>query len=71
MRSIEVVFSYPRSKEKLNRLAREARGNAQAGTAGVRAGGECHIIGLRYADLPDKVDGGAAAGRARRNNMIC
>ena len=28
----EVVFSYARSKEKLNKLAREARGNARAGT---------------------------------------
>lgn len=30
----EVVFSYARSKEKLNRLARDARGNARAGTPG-------------------------------------
>jgi predicted dinucleotide-binding enzyme len=28
----EVVFSYARSKEKLKRLARDAQGNAQAGT---------------------------------------
>jgi 8-hydroxy-5-deazaflavin:NADPH oxidoreductase len=28
----EVVFSYARSKEKLNRLARDARGNVRAGT---------------------------------------
>ena len=28
----EVVFSYARSQEKLNRLARDARGNARAGT---------------------------------------
>src|SRR5579872_1004923 len=28
----EVVFSYARSKEKLNRLAREAKGSATAGT---------------------------------------
>ena len=28
----EVVFSYARSKEKLNRLAREVQGNARAGT---------------------------------------
>src|ERR1700691_2517237 len=28
----EVVFSYARSKEKLNHLAREAGGNARAGT---------------------------------------
>ena len=31
----EVVFSYARSKEKLNRLARDARGNARADTHGV------------------------------------
>ncbi len=28
----EVVFSYARSKEKLNKLARDAKGNARAGT---------------------------------------
>lgn len=28
----EVVFSYARSKEKLKRLARDAQGNARAGT---------------------------------------
>src|SRR2546425_5533261 len=28
----EVVFSYSRSKEKLNKLARDARGKARAGT---------------------------------------
>jgi len=30
----EVVFSYARSRDKLERLAREARGNARAGTPG-------------------------------------
>ena len=29
----EVAFSYARSKEKLNKLARDAQGNARAGTA--------------------------------------
>jgi 8-hydroxy-5-deazaflavin:NADPH oxidoreductase len=33
----EVVFSYARSKEKLNWLARDARGNARAGTPGEAA----------------------------------
>jgi 8-hydroxy-5-deazaflavin:NADPH oxidoreductase len=28
----EVVFSYARTEQKLNRLAREANGNARAGT---------------------------------------
>ncbi len=31
----EVVFSYARSNEKLKKLAREAQGNARAGTAPV------------------------------------
>ena len=30
----EVVFSYARSEQKLKRLAREAQGNARAGTPG-------------------------------------
>src|ERR687887_2775697 len=33
----EVVFSYARSKEKLEKLARDARGNARAGTPGEAA----------------------------------
>src|SRR5438094_5680286 len=33
----EVVFSYARSDQKLNRLAREAQGNARAGTPGEAA----------------------------------
>ena len=33
----EVVFSYARSKEKLTKLAREANGNARAGTPGEAA----------------------------------
>src|SRR5256884_5638760 len=33
----DVVFSYSRSKEKLNKLAREARGKARAGTPGEAA----------------------------------
>jgi len=33
----EVVFSYARSEQKLKRLAREARGNARAGTPGEAA----------------------------------
>jgi hypothetical protein len=35
----EVVFSYARSKEELNRLAREAGGNARAGTPSEAAQG--------------------------------
>src|SRR2546426_1392197 len=30
----DVVFSYSRSREKLNKLARDAQGNARAGTPG-------------------------------------
>ncbi len=33
----EVVFSYARSKEKLNELARDAKGNSRAGTPGEAA----------------------------------
>ena len=33
----DVVFSYSRSKEKLNKLARDARGKARAGTPGEAA----------------------------------
>src|SRR5947208_9507600 len=33
----EVVFSYARSEQKLKKLAREAQGNAQAGTPGEAA----------------------------------
>ena len=33
----EVVFSYARSQQKLKRLAREAQGNARAGTPGEAA----------------------------------
>jgi predicted dinucleotide-binding enzyme len=33
----DVVFSYARSQQKLNRLAREAQGNARAGTPGEAA----------------------------------
>src|SRR5206468_1914102 len=33
----EVVFSYARSDQKLNKLAREAQGNAKAGTPGEAA----------------------------------
>ena len=35
----EVVFSYARSEEKLKRLAREAQGNARAGTPARGRGG--------------------------------
>src|SRR3989441_9413667 len=33
----EIVFSYARSEQKLKKLAREARGNARAGTPGEAA----------------------------------
>ena len=39
----EVVFSYARSQQKLNRLAREAQGNARAGTPG-EAGREADAV---------------------------
>ena len=42
----EVVFSYARSREKLNRLARDAGGHARAGTPREAAlGGGCPFVG--------------------------
>jgi 8-hydroxy-5-deazaflavin:NADPH oxidoreductase len=42
----EVVFSYARSKENLDRLARDAGGRARAGTPeGGRTGGGCPFVG--------------------------
>jgi 8-hydroxy-5-deazaflavin:NADPH oxidoreductase len=51
----EVMFSYARSKEKLKRLAREAGGNARAGTPG-EAAAESDLLLLavhwsRFADV--------------------
>jgi predicted dinucleotide-binding enzyme len=45
----EVVFSYARSEQKLKRLAREARGNARAGTPadGSRPGARVPLRAIR------------------------
>ena len=39
----EIVFSYARSEQKLKKLAREAQGNARAGTPG-EAAREAHVL---------------------------
>ncbi len=43
----EVVFSYARSGQKLKRLAREARGNAQAGTPGEASHTRIELVSRR------------------------
>jgi predicted dinucleotide-binding enzyme len=50
----EVVFSYTRSKEKLNRLARDARGNARAGTAREAAqGSDAVLLAVHWSRIDD------------------
>lgn len=50
----EVVFSYARSKEKLNRLARDARGNARAGTAREAAqGSDAVLLAVHWSRIDD------------------
>ncbi len=50
----EVVFSYARSKEKLNRLAREAHGSARAGTPGDAAThAEVLLLAVHWSRMDD------------------
>ena len=50
----EVVFSYARSKEKLNRLARDARGNARAGTPKEAAqGADALLLAVHWSRVDD------------------
>jgi len=50
----EVVFSYARSKEKLNRLARDARGNARAGTPKEAAqGADALLLAVHWSRIDD------------------
>ena len=50
----EVVFSYARSREKLNKLAREARGNARAGTPGeAAAGADAVLLAVHWSRVDD------------------
>src|SRR5512143_390689 len=50
----EVVFSYARSERKLKRLAREARGNARAGTPAEAArGAELLLLAVHWSRVDD------------------
>src|SRR6266496_4304217 len=50
----EVVFSYARSEQKLKRLAREARGNARAGTPGEAArDAEAVLLAVHWSRFDD------------------
>jgi len=50
----EVVFSYARSQEKLNRLARDAGGNARAGTAREAAqGSDAVLLAVHWSRIDD------------------
>jgi predicted dinucleotide-binding enzyme len=53
----EVVFSYARSDGKLKRLAREARGNARAGTPGEAVrGSEVLLLAVHWSRLDDVLE---------------
>jgi predicted dinucleotide-binding enzyme len=50
----EVVFSYARSKEKLDKLARAAHGNAQAGTPGEAAeAADAILLAVHWSRMDD------------------
>src|SRR5207244_11986551 len=50
----EVVFSYARSDEKLKRLAREAKGNALAGTpAEATRGADTLLLAVHWSRVDD------------------
>ena len=50
----EVVFSYARSNDKLGRLARDARGNARAGTPGEAAkDADALLLALHWSRMDD------------------
>jgi len=50
----EVVFSYARSKEKLDRLARDAGGNARAGTPREAAqGADALLLAVHWSRMDD------------------
>src|SRR5271166_1319505 len=53
----EVVFSYARSKEKLNRLARDARGNARPGTPREAAQqADALLLAVHWSRIDDVLD---------------
>src|SRR5438132_9865717 len=50
----DVVFSYSRSKEKLSKLARDARGKARAGTPGEAAqDADALLLALHWSRIDD------------------
>src|SRR4051812_32907343 len=50
----EVVFSYARSPEKLKKLARDAGGNARAGTPGEAAkNADALLLGVHWSRIED------------------
>jgi 8-hydroxy-5-deazaflavin:NADPH oxidoreductase len=58
----EVVFSYARSKEKLNRLARDARGNVRAGEAA--QGADALLLAVHWSRIDDVLNqAGDLAGK--------
>src|SRR3954453_15977506 len=53
----EVVFSYARHKEKLEGLARDAGGNARAGTPGEAARNACaRLLAVDWSRVDDVLD---------------
>lgn len=61
----EVVFSYARSEQKLERLAREAQGNARAGTPGDAArGADALLLAVHWSRVDDVLNqAGDLSGR--------
>lgn len=60
----DVVFSYARSRDKLERLAREAGGRARAGTPREAAQAETVLLAVNWPQLDDLLaQGGELAGR--------
>ena len=66
----DVVFSYARSREKLNRLARDARGNARAGTPGEAAAkADAVLLAVHWSRLDDVL--GQAGGLSGKVVLTC
>src|SRR3989442_928328 len=61
----EVVFSYSRSKEKLNKLARDARGKARAGTPAEAAqNADALLLAVHWSRIDDVMKhGGELSGK--------
>jgi predicted dinucleotide-binding enzyme len=62
----EVIFSYARGEEKLNRLAREADGNARAGTPREAAqGADAILLAVHWSRIDDVFNqAGTCRGRS-------